>query len=161
MPRRARRGFIIFFGHRTLTRSDGSTPAELSCPSCRQTCWIQGRVTQPWFTFFFIPVFPLEPRSRGTRFSQCSGCKACFELSIDQLSRKAGAAQRSDHAAAIQLYNQLRDHPTDSAMLLKLIQMYGAMGEPREARSACRAFPQAFEADPQCAAALSAIENAS
>lgn len=154
---RHRRGFIIVWGYRTLHLSDGRPTVEMTCPGCRRPTTMRGRVTQKWFTAFFVPVYPLEPRERGTRYSQCTSCKGRFAPTIETLARRAGILAGNDHAAAIRLYNDLRDRPDDAATLLRLLAVYEAMAEPAEADASCRAFPAAFAADPRCAEALRRI----
>ena len=87
---------------------------------------MHGRCMQPWFTLFFIPIFPMQSRRASKRFSQCGTCKQMFGLPLEQLAQhvKTIDAPRNDHASAIRIYNELRDNPADSERMIKLLSIY-------------------------------------
>ena len=157
--RRSRRaGFIILFGWRTIAPKHG-LPQRLVCPECKEEWLFVGRLRRTWFTMFFIPVFPLDRAEEGEHICQCTGCKATFDYPLEQMARKAGARGGGDWQDAIRLYNDLRDNPSDSATLLKLIETYESMNEPGEAVTAARHFPEALRASEACQKALERVRS--
>lgn len=156
---RRRRGFIFFYGWRTLHRNEPTPAVDATCPACTKPAQLRGKYAQRWFTLFFIPVAPLETREHAPRFTQCGSCKQQFGEPIESFARRFRTTPVNDHSSAIALYNELRDRPDDSAALLKLLAIYEAMGEPREAESSCRAFPAALAGDARCGEALARIRS--
>jgi hypothetical protein len=160
--RRRRAGFIVVFGWRVICTRERKSQVRGRCPNCRvEDARLIGKMRRPWFTLFFIPVFPLASKSQSHRISQCRECKDLFDMPIEQFARRAGAAARNTFADTILLYNQLRDRPGDGKTMLKLLKMYEAMGEASEAEIAARHFPNAVAADPACAKLLEKMRQAS
>ncbi len=149
VTRRTRRGFIILFGWRGIISNDSTAPAVNGiCPQCRTHAQIAGKSHRNWFTFFFIPVFPISGK---TRFSQCTNCGGQFRIPIEQFESKVSGTidkQRADHAMA--LYHNLRESPNDPVILNELLEVYGNMGEYGEALSAANTFPNALHASERC-----------
>jgi tetratricopeptide (TPR) repeat protein len=145
--RRTRRGFIIFFGWRKLTRQRPEAPVETVCPSCRQQSSIVPMQGRDWFTLFFIPVLPI---SASKPFVKCTTCKTCFDVDIEQFRRKASIPDERAWQQSIALYNTLRESPRDSVLLNRLLEMYAGMREFEEALAAGRHFPDALNNSAQC-----------
>jgi tetratricopeptide (TPR) repeat protein len=142
-----RRGFIIFFGWRTITSQRPESPVNTVCPSCRQESNIIPMQARDWFTLFFIPVFPI---SGAKPFVKCEACQACFDVDIEQFRRKAAMPDERAWQQSIALYNTLRESPKDSVLLNRLLEMYAAMREFDEALAAGRHFPDALHESAQC-----------
>src|SRR3954465_12543132 len=123
---RTRRGFIIFFGWRSISRQRPEAPVEAICPACRQHSSIIPMQSRDWFTLFFIPVFPI---SGAKQFVKCANCQTCFEADIEQLRRKVSMPDPRAMQQSIALYNTLRESPKDSALLNQLLEMYAGMKE--------------------------------
>jgi tetratricopeptide (TPR) repeat protein len=150
-----RSGFILLFGTRSIISSDATVdPVEAVCPRCGQRAQIVGKVYRPWFTLFFIPVFPV---GGAKRFSQCSQCGAQFPVEARQLGRQVAAADQQQMQRAIALYNSLRNSPGNSVTLNELMTMYASIGEYDQAISAARDFPQALDASEQCMVTLGRV----
>src|SRR5258708_10332267 len=101
-------GFIILFGSRNLIGADAAPPLQTQCPRCGNATTLVGKSYRPWFTVFFIPIFPIGGRSR---FSQCTSCKAQFPVSFDELRGRLAGAEQQQSQQAIALYNSLRQSP--------------------------------------------------
>src|SRR5437870_3770856 len=145
--KRTRRGYIIFFGWRTLTRQRPETPVNTVCPSCRQQSSIVPMQGRDWFTLFFIPVLPI---SSAKQFVKCTSCQTCFDMDIEQFRRKAAMPDERAWQQCIRLYNTLRESPKDSVLLNRLLEMYAGMREFEEALAAGRHFPDALNDSAQC-----------
>jgi tetratricopeptide (TPR) repeat protein len=143
----SRRGFIIFFGWRTITRERPESPVETICPACRQHASILPMQAREWFTLFFIPVFPI---SSAKPFVKCGSCQTCFDVDIEQFRRKAAMPDGRAMQQCIALYNTLREAPKDSVLLHRLLEMYASMQEFDEALAAGRHFPEALNDSAQC-----------
>jgi len=162
MNRRGRKqsGFIFIIGWRVLSTRERDSEVRATCPGCKVAgARLVGLVRRAWFTMFFIPLVPIEGKDRARRVSQCRECRQTFDMPIEQLARRAGAAAGNGFAGAIALYNQLRDNPADGQLMLQLLKAYDAMGEPAEAESAARHFPRAMAAEPLCGALLETIRH--
>jgi hypothetical protein len=162
MKRRDRRrsGFIFIVGWRVLTLKEKKPEVRGKCPACGvEDARLIGRIRRAWFTMFFIPIVPLDRIDRAQRLSQCRECKEMFDLTIEQLARKAGAGSRNSFADAIAMYNRLRDEPANGQLMLQLLKAYEALGEPGEAESAARQYPKAVEAEPACAVLLANLRS--
>ncbi len=132
--------------------------ADAKCPRCGNVGTLAGKRVRPWFTLFFVPVFPI---GSGRRFTQCGHCGASFAATAKQL---AGAADRSDAKQVqrgITLYNSLRSSPGNSVTLNELMNLYLGLGEPAEAVGAAAAFPAALDASEQCMVTLGRAHLAS
>jgi tetratricopeptide (TPR) repeat protein len=144
---RRRRGFIIFFGWRRLTKPGVEPPLETICPSCRQHVSIMSMQGRDWFTLFFIPVFPI---SGVKKFVKCSSCQSCFDIDIEEFRRRVSVPDQRGLQQCIALYNTLRQSPRDSVLLNRLLEMYAALREFDEALAAGRHFPEALNDSAQC-----------
>lgn len=153
MSRRFRRraGFIIIFGTRGRATAEAIPPVEMNCPSCRKNSRIVGKVYRPWFTLFFIPLFPI---GGGQRFSECTLCGAQFGVPIEDVQREASAPDPRAYQQAIELFNRLRDQPDDPVLMNRVLEAYLALGEYREAIQAGERFPRAVERSDTCRIAL-------
>ncbi|HEV8379360.1 MAG TPA: zinc-ribbon domain-containing protein [Tepidisphaeraceae bacterium] len=156
--RRTRRGFIIFFGWRTITSQRPEAPVNTVCPSCRQETSIVPMQGRDWFTLFFIPVFPI---SGAKPFVKCTACQTCFDVDIEQFRRKASMPDERAWQQCIALYNTLRESPKDSVLLNRLLEMYAAMREFEEALAAGRHFPDALNGSAQCLTTYGKVHLAS
>ena len=158
---RGRRGFFVIVGWRVISTREKAEPVKCDCPECgEEGAEFVGRVRRAWFTIFFIPIIPLDPIERADRISQCRACKQTFEIPIEQMARRArGGASGggADFSSAIELYNKLRDQPGDGKLMLRLLEIYEAMGEAGEAETAARMYPEAMQAEPRCSVVLQRI----
>jgi hypothetical protein len=154
MRRSTRAGFIILFGSRNVVGSDHAQPLETTCPRCGANTTIVGKTYRPWFTLFFLPVFPI---GGSHRFSQCTSCKAQFPVPLDELRRRMAGAEQQQSQQAIALYNSLRSSPANSITLNELMQMYAGMNEFDQAISAARDFPDALRNSEQCMSTLGRV----
>jgi len=156
--RNRRPGFILFFGTRNIISSENVAPVQTTCPRCGQPSSIVGRTYRSWFTFFFVPVFPI---SGSRRFSQCSNCNAQFPVPIEDLRRGLQNNEQQQNQQAIALYNSLRASPANSITLNQLMLMYAGMNEYSQAISAANEFPEALNASEQCMSTLGRVYLAS
>jgi hypothetical protein len=131
-----------------VSRREKTPPVESLCPHCERQAMIEGRVGRRWVQVFGIPVMPLEDAPR--RFSACQECGGVITQDIDQLRRRAAGGVGRQRQLAIQVYNELRERPGDSATLFKLLEMYGLMGEYHEAVVTAQLFPEALNSSPDC-----------
>jgi tetratricopeptide (TPR) repeat protein len=154
MLRRRRHGFIILFGSRNVLGGDHAAPLQTQCPRCGEDATIVGKSYRPWFTLFFVPVFPIGGRQR---FSECSNCHFRFPVSVDDLRGHLANSQQQQQQKAIGLYNSLRQSPANSITLNELMQMYAGMNEFDQAISAARDFPDALRNSEQCMATLGRV----
>ena len=146
-----RRGSLIIVGWKVISTREAAEPVRCACPACGVADAIfVGRLRRAWFTVFYIPVAPLDPIENAERISQCRECGKLFDVPIEQMAHRARRESGADYAGSIALYNQLRDRPTDGKLMLRLLEVYEAMGELREAEAAARVFPEAFKAEPRC-----------
>ena len=109
---------------------------------------------RPWFTAFFIPVFPM---GGGRRFTQCSNCGASFALPPEQFATATSRADARQVQRGIGLYNSLRASPANSVTLNELMTLYATIGEPGQAVSAAADFPAALDASEQCMTTLGRV----
>ena len=72
---RPRTGFILLFGTRAIASDEPSPPVYAHCPQCGRESDLVAKSSRNWFTFFFIPVFPISGR---TEFCECANCHAQF-----------------------------------------------------------------------------------
>lgn len=152
---RRRRGFIFVVGYRVRDMTERGSLTIAPCPHCKvPEARLVGRIRRAWFTMFFMPILPLDPKSRAERFSHCRECGFNFAVPIEQLLRRTNAANANTLADTFVVYNSLRDDPANGAILLKLLTMYAGLNEPDEAESAARHFPAALAAEPKCVAVL-------
>lgn len=151
---RARRGFIILFGSRSMVSDGGAPPVFARCPNCQQQTNLVSKAARTWFTLFFIPVFPISGR---TEFSQCSTCGAQFEAPAEELRRRLADADRQQQQQAITLYNSMRASPGNSITLNELMTLYASQGEFDQAISAAGEFQQALHASEQCMTTLGRV----
>jgi tetratricopeptide (TPR) repeat protein len=153
-----RGGFILLFGTRQIISNDPSAaPTNIVCPSCGQRAQMIGKTARPWFTIFFIPVFPI---GGAKSFSQCSRCGAQFMADARQLEQHAAASDQHQMQRAITLYNSMRASPANSVTLHELMGQYAAIGEYDQAIAAARDFPQALQASEQCMVTLGRVHLA-
>ena len=154
-PRTRRRGFILFFGSRNVITDDGSSPpVETVCPRCNQPATLTAKTYRTWFTFFFLPVFPI---SGPKKFTQCSSCGAQFSVTLEDLRRGMAVSEQRQNQEAIGLYNSLRASPSNAITLNQLMLMYASMNEYDQAISAAREFPAALEVSEQCMSTLGRV----
>jgi tetratricopeptide (TPR) repeat protein len=151
----ARRGFILFFGTRSIVRDDPEArPVSAVCPRCNQRADIVGKTYRDWFTLFFIPLFPI---GRAGKFSQCANCGAQFPVEARTLGTQVAAVEREQSQRAIQLYNSLRNSPGNSITLNELMTLYATLNEWDQAIGAARQFPQALDNSEQCMVTLGRV----
>jgi hypothetical protein len=159
----SRRGFIFFlFGTQAKISDDVRTePVEALCPACHHRAKMLPKKRRLWLSLFLVPTIPL---GKATPVTQCENCGTKFGLSPDdlknQLDRAQAGADGQTMQAAIRLYNELRDHPTDSVLLDRVMRAYAAAGEFGEALSAAQHFPEALAASVSCQQTLAQIEQA-
>ena len=150
-----RGGFILLFGARPIESDDTSgPPVRTRCPRCEQQVDLIAKTSRTWFTFFFLPIFPVSGR---TRFCQCPNCGAQFPAAPEDLRRELDANDRQQSQQAIALYNSLRASPANSVALNQLMAMYASMQEYDQAVAAAGEFPQALNSSEQCMATLGRV----
>lgn len=152
--KRRNRGFIIFFGWRTVISSDGSAPVQAECPSCRTQTHLQGKQHRRWFTLFFIPVIPL---SSPTRFTECPRCHAQFRLDTDAMRKSIAAQEQSQRQEAITLHNSLINAPKNSVALNQLMCLHAGLREFDTAIAEAAQFPDALNSSEQCMTTLARV----
>ena len=109
---------------------------------------------RPWFTLFFLPVFPVG----ATRdFTQCNQCGASFAVTPQQMASQTARVDAKQNERAIAMYNSLRASPANSITLNELMQLYASMGEFDPAISAAADFPQALNSSEQCMTTLGRV----
>jgi zinc-ribbon family len=148
------RGFILLFGTRNVISSGDGQLDDARCPRCGITGRLVGKTVRPWFTLFFVPVFPVGPRRP---FTQCANCNASFAMAPDQLANQVAQVDAKQNERAIMMYNSLRGSPANSITLNDLMQMYASMNEFDQAVSAAADFPQALNNSEQCMTTLGRI----
>ena len=148
-PTRGRRGFIFLFGSKNVVSVDPDARAAAAgqCPRCGAAGTLVGKRVRPWFTLFFVPVFPM---GGGRAFTQCRRCNASFNGATRQVAGVAARTQAQKAQRAITLYNGLRASPANSVTLAELIGLYLSLGEPEQAVGAAADFPDALNASDQC-----------
>jgi hypothetical protein len=112
------------------------------------------KTIRPWFTAFFLPVFPV---GRPRRFTQCTSCQASFALPPEQLASQVAKVDAKQTERGIAMYNSLRASPANSVTLNELMQLYASMGEWDQATSAAADFPQALNNSEQCMTTLGRV----
>jgi tetratricopeptide (TPR) repeat protein len=148
---RRRRGFIILFGSRDIVSNDSAETVEARCPRCGAVTTMVGKTVRPWFTIFFIPIFPI---GGARRFTQCSSCHASFAAEPRQLASHGARVDAKQNEHAIAMYNSMRGSPANAITLNDLMQLYASMGEFDQAISAAGNFPQALNSSEQCMTTL-------
>lgn len=78
-------------------------------------------------------------------------------MPVEQFARRLRSNILRNRSATFVLYNELREYPEDGQRLLRLLEMYEALGEYGEAEAAARHFPKALAAEPRCLLALGRI----
>ena len=115
---------------------------------------MQGKSLRHWFTFFFLPIFPIS----GKRvFTQCPQCGAQFPLAPEELRQRVQASDQQQNQQAIALYNSLRASPANSITLDQLMKLYASMHEFPQAISAASEFSQALDNSEQCMTTLGRV----
>ena len=155
-PPRQRRGSTQLFTWRYVSRREKTPPVEGYCPHCDSLAMIEGRVGRRWVQLFGIPVMPLEDAPR--RFSACQQCRGVIPQDIDRVRRRAAGGVGRQRQIAIEVYNDLRERPGDAALLFKLLELYGLMGEYHEAVVTAMLFPEALHRSPDCLELLSRLQ---
>jgi len=107
-----------------------------------------------WFTFFFIPIFPM---GAAKKFIQCSLCGAQFQTTPQKLRSQLDSSEAQQTQQAIGLYNSLRASPGNSVTLNQLMMLYASLKEYDQAISAAADFPQALNASEQCMTTLGRV----
>lgn len=148
------RGFILFFGTRSIVRNEPDKPVRTRCPKCEQEADMLAKSHRQWFTMFFLPVFPISGKMR---FSQCANCGTTFRVAPERLKTQLDQADHAQRQRAISMYNSLRASPANSVTLNELMSLYSSMSEFDQAISAARDFPAALEASEQCMTTLGRV----
>jgi tetratricopeptide (TPR) repeat protein len=149
-----RRAFILLFGTRNLVSGGAGDPVAANCPRCGATSSLVEKTIRPWFTVFFLPVFPV---GRPRRFTQCTACQASYALPPEQLVNQVAKVGAKQTERAIEMYNSLRASPANSITLNELMQLYASMNEVDQAISAAADFPQALHNSEQCMTTLGRV----
>jgi tetratricopeptide (TPR) repeat protein len=152
--RSPRRGFILFFGTRSIVKNEPTPPVRTRCPKCEQEADLIAKSHRQWFTIFFIPVFPISGKMT---FSQCSNCGTTFRVDPSRLKSHLDQADNAQRQRAIAMYNSLRASPANSVTLNELMMLYAGMNEFEQAISAARDFPAALDASEQCMTTLGRV----
>ncbi len=89
---------IIFFGTRGISWTVDS--GEFHCPRCSEKVPYKLKSTRPWFTVYFIPLFPVGGSERHVECRECGGA-----FREDVLEYRAPKDSSQDYAA--ELYEEL------------------------------------------------------
>ena len=149
-----RRAFILLFGTRNLISNGLADPIEARCPRCGANVKLIEKFVRPWFTMFFLPVFPV---GKARPFTQCTNCNAAFSMPPQQLIDQVMKVDARQSERAIGMYNSLRSSPANSVTLNELMQLYASMNEFDQAISAAADFPQALNNSEQCMTTLGRV----
>ena len=147
----------MFFGTRELAAAEGDPLSDARCPRCAVTGTMGGVRVRSWFTFFFIPAFPLGP---GRHYTKCRKCGASFAMPPEEFE---GATARTDARQlqrGIAMYNSMRASPGNSVTLNELLQLYASLAEYGQAISAGNDFPQAVDNSEQVMTTLGRVNLA-
>lgn len=79
---------ILIWGTRGRTKAAGS--GEFHCPDCSARHPYVLQEVKRWFTFFFIPVFPM---GKLGQYVECGRCKATFNERVLQMDPERGRAE--------------------------------------------------------------------
>jgi tetratricopeptide (TPR) repeat protein len=149
-----RGGFILLFGSKRVMSNETGEAVDARCPRCGATGSLKGIRVRQWFTIFFCPLFPL---GSGQRFTQCTKCNASFAMPPEQFAGAAAKADAVQTQRSITMYNSLRNSPANSVTLNELMQLYGSLGEYKQAVSAAADFPVALNNSEQCMVTLGRV----
>jgi predicted Zn-dependent protease len=141
------------FGTKNIVSAHVHEPIDARCPRCGQPALV-GKKVRPWFTAFFLPVFPV---GASKPFTQCENCQASFALPPEQMAGQVARVDAKQNERAIAMYNSLRNSPANSITLNDLMQMYASMNEFDQAISAAADFPQALNSSEQCMTTLGRV----
>ncbi len=89
---------IIIWGSRGINRTVET--GEFYCPACDATEEYQLRQVRPFFTLFFIPIFPI---GGADRYVQCLGCRQVFREEVLEYEPPSETER-----LAAQFFNELR-----------------------------------------------------
>ena len=109
---------ILIWGWRTLFKVLGV--GEFHCPRCQADAPYKLRQPRRWFTFFFLPVFPVA--AAGPSFVECQYCKDAYREQIlqtptnQQLGRLLHLAARATYARLVEVGYRESDHMVDRAL---------------------------------------------
>jgi tellurite resistance protein len=78
--------FIIIYGTRGMTSTGGM--GRFHCPECGESAYRHQKVRR-WFTFFFIPMIPLDLAGEYIECGKCYGTYDLAVLSYDPAAEKA------------------------------------------------------------------------
>jgi hypothetical protein len=109
---------IIIWGSRGLTSTVDR--GEFHCPKCDRREEYTLKQTRPWFTLYFIPIFPV---GGGQRYVECAGCGQAYKESVLEYE----APSEGDRLAA-EVYEDLRDGASLDSAKRKLTKQ-GSMAE--------------------------------
>jgi tetratricopeptide (TPR) repeat protein len=149
-----RRGFILFFGTRAITKDEPGPRVTTRCPKCEQTAELIPRSYRQYFTLFFLPVFPIGPKML---FSQCANCSTTFRVPPQQIKDQVKQVDDAQRQRAIAMYNSLRASPANAVTLNELMTLYAGMNDFQEAISAANTFPAALDSSEQCMTTLGRV----
>ena len=68
---------IILFGTRGITST--LNHGEFYCPRCDHQEEYELKQQRPYFTLFFLPIFPI---GRASRYVECAGCGRAFQEDV-------------------------------------------------------------------------------
>jgi len=104
--------FIIFGTRGVTSHLDSGT---FYCPSCQDTVDYRLKQQRPFFTLFFIPVFPI---GGGQRYVECGRCGQTFREAVLDME-PPNESQRM----LTQLYQELRTGSSLGTVQKKLVAL--------------------------------------
>lgn len=102
---------IIFFGSRGVTSTVDN--GEFYCPQCDAREEYTLKQVRPFFTLFFIPIFPI---GSPDRYVECRGCHRIFREEVLQYEPPSEAER-----LLTQFYNELRTGTSLEVLQRKLV----------------------------------------
>jgi hypothetical protein len=73
---------IIIWGSRSIQKNEAWVE-NYACPLCRSQRLLLVSV-RSWFTFFFIPIFPMSSKKY---YLECTLCENCFKVNDNELNQ--------------------------------------------------------------------------
>src|SRR5262249_46290782 len=86
---------IVIWGSRGLTSTVDS--GRFFCPGCGGKTHYDLKQTRPWFTLYFIPIFPT---GAGQRYVECRSCGQAYQERVLDFQPPAGGQREEEEEPA-------------------------------------------------------------
>jgi rubredoxin len=83
---------MIIFGARPRTKTIGT--GTFFCPHCQTTRDYERKEARPYFTLYFIPLFPI---GKPTEFIECTVCQVAYQPEVEKVKRAPTTASLVTH----------------------------------------------------------------